>query len=160
VNSDFLDLLRCLNSSKVRYLVAGGYAVMKYTEPRYTKHLNIWVEPTIQNSKRLFKALLAFGAPLEQVAPTDFSEPGVLFIMGLAPSRFDILTRIKGVRFKTAWSRRTIVKVGRTAISFISIDDLIKSKLAAGRPQDLLDVKSLRTAKSLTKGRSKKRITK
>ena len=37
MNSDFRDLLKLFNAHKVRYLVIGGYAVMKYTEPRYTK---------------------------------------------------------------------------------------------------------------------------
>ncbi len=41
MNSDFKDLLRIFNEHKVRYLVVGGYAVIKYTEPRYTKDLDV-----------------------------------------------------------------------------------------------------------------------
>jgi hypothetical protein len=49
MNSDFKDLLRVFNEHKVRYLVVGGYAVIKYTEPRYTKDLDVWVEASTRH---------------------------------------------------------------------------------------------------------------
>ncbi len=68
MNSDFRDLLKLFNAHKVRYLVVGGYAVMKYTEPRYTKDLDVWVEATPKNAKAVFAALREFGAPLGRPA--------------------------------------------------------------------------------------------
>jgi len=53
INSDFKDLLRELNAAGVRYPIVGGYAVMVYTEPRYTKELDIWIEPTESNARKL-----------------------------------------------------------------------------------------------------------
>src|ERR1022692_760567 len=50
INSDFRDLLRNLNAAGVRYLIVGGYAVMIHTEPRYTKDLDIWIEPVESNA--------------------------------------------------------------------------------------------------------------
>jgi hypothetical protein len=64
VNSDYRDLLRCLNAAGVRYLVVGGYAVMIHSEPRYTKDLGIWVDPEPENAQRVVSALATFGAPL------------------------------------------------------------------------------------------------
>ena len=64
MNSDFKDLLKILNAHNVRYLVVGGYAVMKYTEPRYTKDLDIWIEASPENARAVFAALRDFGAPL------------------------------------------------------------------------------------------------
>ncbi len=58
------SLLRTLNEHDVEYLIVGGYAVMKYTEPRYTKDLDVWVRDSSENSSRLFHALASFGAPL------------------------------------------------------------------------------------------------
>jgi len=37
---------------------------MLYTEPRYTKDLDIWVEASAENAEHVFKALAEFGAPL------------------------------------------------------------------------------------------------
>src|SRR5438874_4890926 len=55
MNSDFKDLLKVLNDYKVRYLVVGGYAVMAYTEPRYTKDLDIWIEASPKNARAVFR---------------------------------------------------------------------------------------------------------
>jgi hypothetical protein len=53
MNSDFKDLLRSLHECDVRYLVAGGYAVIHHSQPRYTKDIDIWLEPTAENSRKL-----------------------------------------------------------------------------------------------------------
>jgi hypothetical protein len=71
MNSDFEDLLKTFNESGVRYLVIGGYAVMLYSEPRYTKDLDIWVEASDENATKVFD-LAAFGAPLKGLTPADF----------------------------------------------------------------------------------------
>ena len=76
MNSDFRDLLRIFNAGKVRYLVVGGYAVMKYAEPRYTKDLDLWIDATPKNARAVFKALKEFGAPLANLTEADFSREG------------------------------------------------------------------------------------
>ncbi len=47
VNSDFTDLLKLFKHNNVKYLVIGGYAVIQYSEPRYTKDLDIWVSTDV-----------------------------------------------------------------------------------------------------------------
>jgi hypothetical protein len=91
INSDFRDLLRSLNAAGVRYMIVGGYAVMAYTEPRYTKDLDVWIEPTEGNALALFAALASFGAPTKDVTPRDFTEPSVFFQIGVRnlPGRRD-----------------------------------------------------------------------
>ena len=39
----YKELLQLLNEFEVEYLIVGGFAVMKYGEPRYTKDLDLWV---------------------------------------------------------------------------------------------------------------------
>lgn len=53
----YKDLLQLLNKFQVEYLIVGGFAVMKYGEPRYTKDLDIWVSKSPENSTRLVAAL-------------------------------------------------------------------------------------------------------
>ena len=103
MNSDFKDLLKILNDYKVRYLVVGGYAVMAYTEPRYTKDLDIWVEATPKNAKAVYKALREFEAPLANLKEADFATEGFFYQMGRPPARVDILMSIQGVVFADAW---------------------------------------------------------
>jgi len=62
---DYKELLQLLNEFEVEYLIVGGFAAMKYGEPRYTKDLDLWVHRTGSNSLRLIEALKKFGAPLD-----------------------------------------------------------------------------------------------
>jgi hypothetical protein len=143
MNSDFKDLLRIFNEHKVRYLVVGGYAVIKYTEPRYTKDLDVWVEASPKNARAVFAALRRFGAPLTNVSSQDLAKEGWIYQMGRPPARVDILTSIEGVRFSDAWPNRAASDFEGIAAHVISRQDLLANKRAAGRPQDLLDVSSL-----------------
>ena len=104
----YKELLHTLNECEVEYLVVGGYAVMKYTEPRYTKDLDVWVHNSPGNSIRLYHALARFGAPLQHdgVTPETFTKDKVVYQIGVAPVRIDISTHIDGVTFDTAWRNR------------------------------------------------------
>jgi hypothetical protein len=131
--------LSALNRCEAKYLVVGGYAVMVYTEPRYTKDLDIWVESTPDNALRVFRALAEFGAPLAGMNPAEFEQPDVIYQLGIPPSRIDVLTSITGVEFADAWGRKTVAMFGDVRACFINPEDLIQNKRATGRPTDLVD---------------------
>ena len=145
-NSHFKDLLSALNGCGAKYLVVGGYAVMLYTEPRYTKDLDIWVEPSIDNAARVFRALAEFGAPLAGIHSEEFAAPDLIYQLGMPPNRVDILTSISGVDFEDAWGRRTEAEFGEIRTRFISLGDLIANKRATGRATDLVDCERLEEA--------------
>ncbi|MHC4539929.1 MAG: DUF6036 family nucleotidyltransferase [Planctomycetota bacterium] len=135
-----------MEKREVRYLVVGGYAVMKYTEPRFTKDLDLWISTDQENSQAVYEALKEFGAPLKGLAPVDFTQEGYFYQMGNPPFRLDVMMSIPGVTFETAWANREQVDVEGLVIPFISKADLIKTKEASGRDQDLIDAKRLRKA--------------
>ncbi len=139
VNSDFSDLLRIFNDHNVRYLIIGGYAVVQYAEPRFTKDLDVLIGTDINNADAVYNALKEFGAPLADLTPKDFSEEGFFFQMGVPPVRVDVLMGIPGIKFDECWDRRMEVDFDGLKAIFISKQDLILSKRAAGRPQDLID---------------------
>ena len=107
-NPHYRELLQLLNEFQVEYLIVGGFAVMKYGEPRYTKDLDVWVHNSPQNSARLVEALKKFGAPLEHdgITAQTFTETQVVYQIGIAPVRIDILTEITGVEFSDAWTKK------------------------------------------------------
>ncbi len=162
VNSDFSDLLKLFNDNRVRYLVIGGYAVIQYAEPRFTKDLDLWISTDAANAKAVFKALQEFGAPLVGLTPNDFAEEGYFYQMGVPPVRIDLLMGIPGLQFEDAWQRRAVIDFGDLPISFISKPDLIIAKRASGRPQDLIDADLLSpsTHKPGTRRRLKRKSSK
>jgi len=139
VNSDFSDLLRIFNANHVKYLVIGGYAVVQYAEPRFTKDLDVWISTDASNAEAVYKALREFGAPLTGLTEKDFAEDGFFFQMGVPPVRVDVLMGIPGVEFEECWKRRFEVDFDGLKVYFISKQDLILAKRASGRPQDLID---------------------
>ncbi|MEZ5304270.1 MAG: hypothetical protein R3F11_27055 [Verrucomicrobiales bacterium] len=122
---------------------------MLYSEPRWTKDLDIWIALDGKNSRAIFAALKEFGAPLSGLSERDFEEPGYFYQMGNPPLRFDIMMEIPGGDFEAAWERRNTVPVGDNRIHFIGREDLISAKLASGREQDLKDVAAIRKAADL-----------
>ena len=142
-NPPYKELLQLLNDFEVEYLIVGGFAVMKYSEPRYTKDLDVWVDNSRQNSLRVVEALKKFGAPLDhdKVTAETFADKQVVYQIGIAPVRIDILSEITGVRFPDAWRNRVASTFFGIPVHFISLDDLVANKLALGRSRDLQDLK-------------------
>jgi hypothetical protein len=150
---DFKDLLRTLNANAAKYLIIGGHAFGVHLEPRTTKDLDLFIRSDPENAKAVFRALVQFGAPLQDMSEADFID-GTTFQIGQPPDRIDILQRIDGVTFDEAWANRIDGNIdGEVPAYVISKDDLIRNKLASGREQDLLDVKKLRLAEQATKRR-------
>ena len=143
VNSDFTDLLNIFNANKVKYLIIGGYAVIQYAEPRFTKDLDVLISVDHENARKVYRSLKEFGAPLSGLDESDFTEEGYFYQMGRPPVRVDILMGIDGIDFLTAWRGRKEVDFDGLVVPFISKEHLILAKRAAGRPQDLLDADSL-----------------
>jgi hypothetical protein len=152
MHKDFKDLLSAFNAHSVRYLIVGGYAYARYTEPRSTKDLDLFVSPDPENALMTYKALAEFGACLADAAVADFVEPSTVFQIGVAPFRIDIICNIDGVSFDKAWETSESALVDeQIPVRYISSDNLIANKLAAGRPQDLVDVDKLRHASETKK---------
>jgi predicted nucleotidyltransferase len=143
LNSDLIEFLGVFQESEVRFLVVGGYAVMKYTAPRATKDIDLWIDTTLEDEERVYQALARFGAPLSGYTPEDFTDPKFFFQIGVT-FRVGLITPMRaGVSFADAWERRVIGNFHSQEVPFISIEDLIASKRAAGRLQDQLDLKNL-----------------
>lgn len=144
---DFKELLSVFNSRKIKYLLIGGYAVSLHTQPRATKDMDLLVSPDGENAAALYAALAEFGAPLDEWKAADFMAPDQFFRMGVPPLMVDILSAIPGVDFETAWERRSDIEIDAVSglrAPVISRRDLMAAKLAAGRPQDMIDLDALR----------------
>ena len=152
MNQDYKDLLSAFHSHGVEYLVVDGFAVIYHAQPRFTKDLDLFISTAPANAKAIHASLSDFGAPLQGIDPNDFTDRKNFFRFGREPKGIDILPDIPGVRFDAAWGRRIAIVVdaatGQKA-NFISADDLIASKMASGRPQDLADAWAIQQALGL-----------
>ena len=143
VEKDYEDLLRSFNKNKVKYFIIGAYAVAFYARPRYTKDIDILVEPDIKNGERIIKALKEFGFKTLKLSAKDFAKKGRIVQLGYEPIRVDIITSIPRTNFKEMWRNKKRSKYGDEKVFFIGRKDLIKIKRLSGREQDKVDVKIL-----------------
>ena len=150
IEKDFKEFIELLNCNKVKYLVVGGFAVAFHAIVRFTKDIDIFVEASEENSKKIINVLKSFGFGDIGVTERDFQNTDQIIQLGYPPLRIDIITSISGVEFKKAWENRIVGKYGSIPCFFISSEDLIKNKQASGRPQDIADIKILEKIK-LTK---------
>ncbi len=141
--SDFEELLECFNAHHVRALVVGGHALAFHGHPRFTKDLDVFVEPSPDNAARLVAALAAFGFGEAGLTADDFSTPGKIVQLGVAPNRIDLLTAIDGVSFEEAWTGRAAGRFGKQPVAYLGRTEFLKNKRAAGRPQDLADIDAI-----------------
>jgi predicted nucleotidyltransferase len=138
---DFRDFIESLNSNKVEYILIGGWAVGLHGNPRTTKDIDFLVESSTRNLKRLQKALYKFGAP--PVDENHFKTPGNVYRMGRHPMQIDVLSYAIGIDTTKSLKKAETIIVDKISIRVISLDDLIESKKATGRLQDMADVEKL-----------------
>jgi hypothetical protein len=143
LNPDFSDMLSALSAENAEFLVVGGYALSAHGYPRATGDIDIWIRATEENAARVYAALKRFKAPLSRLTEADLTEPDVVFQIGVAPNRIDILTSIDAVDFDEAWADRKTVELGGQTVAVMGREHLIKNKKAIGRPRDLADVAEL-----------------
>ena len=140
LNQDFREMLSGLSAQQAEFLLVGAYALAGHGLPRATGDIDIWIRPTPDNAARVWRALAAFGAPLESLTIEDLTTPGVFFQMGVPPRRIDILTAIDGVEFDEAWSTRLDCVIDGIRLPVLGREALIRNKRASGRPKDLADL--------------------
>ena len=143
LNQDFKEFIQSLNDNHVRYLVIGGYAIALHGYPRYTKDIDIWIEMSPDNAAKMVRALKQFGFGSLGLKAADFLVPDQIIQLGYPPNRIDLMTTPPGVDFETCYASRVRVVIDDVTVNFIDLENLKKSKKAAGRLQDLADLENL-----------------
>jgi predicted nucleotidyltransferase len=138
---DIANLLKLLNAHKARYVIIGATAFPVHGYARATLDIDIFIEPTAANARRVLAALSEFGYDLTDVSIDDLLTKKVLIRQYIVET--DIHPFVSGVTFEEVWRNRVKDKFGQTRAWFASLDDLIKMKQAVGRPKDLEDVRVL-----------------
>lgn len=140
---DFKEFLHFCLDREVRFLVIGGMAVIHYGYPRLTLDLDLWIEPTKENGKKVIEALKDFGFKNPEVTPEYFCKERQILRMGFKPAVIELFSTIPGVIFEECYPRHMTVTIDGRQVPFIGLEDLRKNKAASGRTKDLLDLEEL-----------------
>ena len=145
MNEDYRDILAALVAQDAQFLVVGAHALAVHGYPRATVDIDIWIRSSPENAQRVWRALAAFGAPLDDLDVTarDLTRANMVAQFGLPPNRIDILTGISGLTFDAAWPNRVEGEIEGVIVPVLGLDDLVTNKHASGRDKDRADVKGL-----------------
>ncbi len=145
MNRDFRDIVAELVRAQARFLIVGAHALGLHGVPRATADLDLWIDATPENVDRVWRALGAFGAPLETlgIRPSDLTVPDMVAQFGLPPNRIDVLTGVSGLTFAEAWPSRVEELFEDVRAPFIGREAFIRNKRASGRTKDLADLEAL-----------------
>jgi len=133
---------------KVEFMIVGAYAVAAHGLPRATGDIDLWIKCSEQNAERVWSALNRFGAPLSNISRPDFEKPDTVVQIGVTPRRIDILTGITGVEYVDAQPQQILIDIEGLKVPVIGLADLVRNKLAVGRPQDIADAARLQELQS------------
>lgn len=145
LNEDFIEFITTLNACSVEYILVGGYAVIYHGYNRTTGDLDIWVNPTSANYRKLSFAFSKFGMSMFDMDETKFLNTSTydVFTFGRSPVCIEILTKVKGLEFVETFANSAFTTFDNVDVRMINIRDLIKAKKAANRAKDNDDLDHL-----------------
>ena len=142
---DFEDMLTLLDRHHARYLIVGGLAFIYHAKPRFTKDMDLWIEPDPENLTRANQALAEFGSPTIM----SLDQPEEIVQIGVAPNRIDLIQTLEGASFEEAWASRIVDDYGDVRANWISLDGLLRIKERIDVPRHQEDARILREVKRL-----------
>ena len=143
LNPDFKEFVKLLIENKVEYLIVGGYAVGIHGYPRYTGDLDIWINNTNENARRILKCVNEFGFSSYNLSVSDFTKQGNIIQLGYPPVRIDIINQVDGVNFGECFKNKKEIMTENITLYFIGYDDLLKNKKKTSRSRDIDDIENL-----------------
>ena len=160
------EILKAFQKQKVKYVIVGGFAVNLLGSMRSTADLDILVEMSDDNLKKIVKILQKHGYRVRQpVKPMSIADrqtredwiknkrmKAFNFYREDELEEVDIIIE-SPVSFKEARKSCVRIKIDKLTLPVISIDNLIKMKKKTGRAIDKLDIEELKKIKKLRKKR-------
>ncbi len=143
LQKDLREFIELLNVLDVRFVIVGAFAVAYHGYFRYTSDIDLFIDPSLENATRIFRAVEQFGFGDLKLTVEDFTHEDQVVQLGVAPNRIDVMTFLSGISFDEAWSSREIGELDGLNVPFISKEMLKRNKIACGRLQDLADLEYL-----------------
>jgi hypothetical protein len=143
LQKDLREFIELLNALEVRFVIVGAFAVAYHGYFRYTSDIDIFVDASVENATRIFRAVDQFGFADLKLKVEDFTNEDQVIQLGVAPNRIDVMTFLSGVSFDEAWCSRELGELDGLSVPFISREMLKRNKIACGRNRDLADLEYL-----------------
>jgi hypothetical protein len=144
-NDDFREFIQALNNQDVKYILVGGYSVILHGYSRTTGDMDIWVERTEENYRKIFNAFFQFGMPVFDMTKENFlfHPDWEVFSFGRPPISIDLMIIVKGLNFEDCYPSSVFFEEDGLKIRTINYNDLLLAKKSAARAKDINDLENL-----------------
>ncbi len=146
LDEEILAIWRKFADLGLRYIMVGGFATNLHGHQRTTGDIDIWIEDSLENRKKLRTALFQLEiGDFEPIERMDFV-PGWSTIQLNSGLELDIMTFLKGFdqeSFADCYASASIAEIENIPVRFLHINHLIEEKKALAREKDLIDVAAL-----------------
>lgn len=143
IPTDIKTLINLFIEHKVRFAVCGGHAVAHHGYPRMTMDIDLLIDPTKENAKRVMAALDQFGFGNAGIPEEAFTKEKTAITLGQQPNQIDLLTSMSSISTSEIIKNSVSGKLAEIKLKFVSRGDLMEAKRQAGRPKDLADLDEL-----------------
>jgi hypothetical protein len=147
ISSEAIALIKAFNTSGVKYLLVGGFAVNVYGYSRATGDVDFWIEDTPENRNALISALTIFGiegAEALKTVPLVAGYAEILLAQGIYADLMADLVTLKQNDFQRCFHAAKNINIRDTvSIPVLHIDDLIREKKNSNRLKDRDDAEQL-----------------
>lgn len=148
---EVFEIWKNFDLEKLEYIIIGGFAVNIYGYNRNTGDMNVFFKDTLENRLKLNKALKASKLIEFPNVETMQFIPGYTDVNIGFGMRLDLMTSVKGledISFDELFNNATVVEITGVKVNFIDYENLIRSKFAANRTKDILDIEELNKVNS------------
>lgn len=136
IASDFKRLLSSLKECDVRYLLADGYIHSPNASLKFSKHIDFWLKPSLDNARRLIRALKIFGTPMHSIPPEKLATIETQFTLSCRPYQLEFYTHIPDLDFEKSFDSRELFREGQLFVNLLCKVDLAKARASLNRPPD------------------------
>jgi hypothetical protein len=139
IPTELKKLLGALQECDVRYLLADGFTHSPAATLKLSRNIDFWLNPSLDNARRLIRALKIFGTPMHGIQPERLATLETQFSLQCRPHQLDFHTHIPNLDFEKSSLTREIYREGRLLVSLLSPADLVQARASISRPPDSSD---------------------
>ena len=143
LSDDMKELILLLHKADVSFAICGGFAVAHHGFVRMTLDLDLLIDPSRDNAKKVLEALTDFGFGESGITEKDLSTPGTAITLGAQPNQVDLLTSMSSAPTDKILERSESTSLDGIPVQVVSKPDLLQAKREANRPKDRIDLEEL-----------------
>lgn len=136
ISSDLKRLLKSFKECDVCYLLADGYTYQPNRALKLSKHIDFWIKPSLDNARRIIRALKIYGTPMHGIQPEKLAGMETQFTLPCHPYTLEFYTYIPGLEFQKSFEQRQLQREGTLFIHLLNHADLGLARSSVKRPPD------------------------